>query len=125
MYRRTEVILKEEGKDIENPRNFPKSQEGTNGRSIRLGCIIEEANDAVSTYWYILIITAKGYNNIVLEGYRFLFTRSLYRAPKLMFPLKIGGLFADGIIRSEIGQKSIEQAVGVITPVMLNAKGQP
>lgn len=47
---------------------------------------------------------------------------TFYRALKLTFPGDIGGLSLDDTTKSEIGQGSMERAVGVHTRVKFNAE---
>lgn len=48
----------------------------------------------------------------------FFFHPSLYRALKLIFPWDIGSLSLDGIIKTVMGQGSMEQVVGILYPAM-------
>lgn len=62
-------------------------------------------------------------NDSAYGVYQFLFT-SPYIGMKLTIPWDIGGIAIDGHVRSEIGQESMGEAVGILSPTMFKAGGQ-
>ena len=115
------------GKNVEDPLNFPKAWvtsvirkgRGSEGVIKMLG----EANEALGP---ISIIkddsdSCKG----LIGRVPVVLHPSLYRAVKLTFPRDIGGLAHDGAITNEMATGSMSQTVGVLTPVMFSPGTQP
>lgn len=49
----------------------------------------------------------------------------LHKAVKLTFPWDIGNLSQDGIIKNEISQGSLGEAVAILSPTIFNPVSQP
>ena len=121
--------------DIEDPRNFPKAQRVLT--VIRLGtgtrqtwAMVEEALKSFNKYHASSCHNCK---MILLNKLKqfcsgrapVLVHPSLYRALKLTFPWDVGGLSADGSVKTEMGQGSMGEAVGILSPSMFKPASQP
>ena len=115
------------GKNVEDPLNFPKAWvtsvirkgRGSEGVIKMLG----EANEALGPVSFIKddSDSCKG----LIGRVPVVLHPSLYRAVKLTFPRDIGGLAHDGAITNEMATGSMSQTVGVLTPAMFSPGTQP
>ena len=114
------------GRNVEDPKNFPNSWittvirkgRGSEGVMKMLG----EANEALGPiYFKDNLISCKGLVGrvpVVLHP-------SLYRALKLTYPRDVEGLAHDGAITNEMATRSMSQTVGVLAPAMFSSGTQP
>ena len=115
------------GRNVEDPKNFPNSWITT---VIRKGRVSEgvmkmlgEADEALGSISYLKddLISCKGlvgWVPVVLHP-------SLYRALKLTYPRDVRGLAHDGAITNEMATGSMSQTVSVLTPAMFSPGTQP
>lgn len=121
------------GKDVKNPRNFPKAKRiltviRSSSGARQIWGIPQEANDAFSLCppppAYFDDRNVKRLQQYCAGRLPLFVHPSLYRALKLTFPLDIGGLSPDNTVRIEMGTGSIGQDVGVLSSAMFNAEEQ-
>ena len=116
-----------DGRNVEDPQNFPnawittviRKGRGSEGVMKMLG----EANEALGPISYLKddLISCKGLVGrvpVVLHP-------SLYKAVKLTYLQDVGGLAHDGAINNEMATGSMSQTVGVLTPAMFSPGTQP
>ena len=120
--------------NIEDPRNFPKAQRVLT--VIRLGTGTRQpwamVEEALKSFKNIMPPLAIIENDLLNKLKQFCSGRapvlvhpSLYRALKLTFPWDVGGLSADGSVKNEMGQGSMGEAVGILSPSMFKPASQP
>ena len=120
--------LKEiDGRDVEDPKNFPNSCVIS---VVRMGREFEgimgmlgEANQVLVPLVHFM--DHEKYVNSVMGRVPISIHPSLYRAGKFTFLQSIGGLARDSTIDKEMDMGSMSQAVGVLTPAMFRLSTQP